>query len=136
MPARTAAENLSTFPKSGADYGAAEPSRHDGAGVISPHAGEKAFSCICERACPRASAWKTQERGLPHAYAAPPYSPISTVAVVLLAQVTQQVAQGWLRSGPTPQNVPASPLTHAAQQIVSPASQVIGTDFFMPFSMR
>ena len=24
----------------------------------------------------------------------------------------------------------------AAQQIVSPASQVIGTDFFMPFSMR
>ena len=48
----------------------------------------------------------------------------------------QQSSQRWMLSGPTPQKVPASPLTHAPQQIVSPASQVIGTDFFSALSSR
>ena len=33
-------------------------------GLISPLRGRRA-SCACERACPRASAWKTQRGGLP-----------------------------------------------------------------------
>jgi hypothetical protein len=35
----------------------------EGNASISPLAGEKALSCIRERACTRASAWQTQERG-------------------------------------------------------------------------